>query len=66
MTDGADRERSLRLNQAIGIIREQIRGTKPEAIGLIEERASASGQTLDQIADAIIDGSIRFDPTTPN
>jgi hypothetical protein len=53
------------VNQAIGMVAEQIRGTIPEAMALIEERAAASGQTLDQIADAVIDRSIRFDPTPP-
>jgi hypothetical protein len=66
MTNGPDRDYSVRVNQAIGIVVEQICGTFPEAIALIEERASTSGQTLDQIADAVIDGRIRFDPTTPN
>lgn len=61
MTNGADREHSVRVNQAIGMVTEQIHGTIPEAIALIEERATASGQTLDQIADAVIDRSIRFD-----
>jgi hypothetical protein len=63
---GPDREFSVSVNQAIGMVREQIRGTIPEAVALIEERAAASGQTLDQIADAVIDRSIRFDPKTPN
>lgn len=66
MTNGPEKEYSVRVNQAIGMVREQIRGTIPEAIALIEERAALSGQTLDQIADAVIDGSIWFDPTTPN
>ena len=66
MTDGPEREYSVRVNQAIGMVREQTHGSIPDAIALIEERAAVSGQTLDQIADAVIDGSIWFDPTTPN
>ena len=60
MTNGQDRQYSFRVNQAIGMVTEQIHGTIPEGIALIEERAAASGQTLDQIADAVIDRSIRF------
>jgi hypothetical protein len=61
MTNGPGRECSVRVNQAIGMVTEQIHGTIPEAITLIAERATASGQMLDQIADAVIDRSIRFD-----
>jgi len=54
------------VNQAIGMVAEQIGGSIIEAIALIEERAAASGQALEQIADAVIHRSIRFHPTTPN
>ncbi|MGO9876812.1 MAG: hypothetical protein ACLPVY_23805 [Acidimicrobiia bacterium] len=54
------------MNQAIGMVAEQIGGSIAEAIALIEERATASGQALELIADAAIHRSIRFHPTTPN
>lgn len=60
MTNGQGREYSVGVNQAIGIVREQIHGTIPEAVALMEERAAVSGQTLEQIAAAVIDGTIRF------
>ena len=66
MTNGSGREYSDCVNQAIGMIAEQIGGSIPEAIALIEERATATGRALEQIADAVINRSIRFDPTTPN
>ena len=64
MTDGP-KEYSLRANHAIGMVAEQISGTILEATARLEERAAASGRTLDQIAEAVIDRSIRFDPTPP-
>ena len=66
MTNGPGREYSDCVNQAIGIIAEQIGGSIPEAIALIEEQATATGQALEQIADAVIHRSIRFHPTTPD
>jgi len=60
MTNGQGREYSVSVNQAIGMVREQIHGTTPEAVALMEERAAVSGQTLEQIAAAVIDGTIRF------
>ncbi len=66
MTNGQGREYSDCVNQAIGMVAEQIGGSIAEAIALIEERATASGQALELIADAAIHRSIRFHPTTPN
>jgi hypothetical protein len=60
VTNGQGREYSVSVNQAIGMVREQIHGTIPEAVALMEERAAVSGQTLEQIANAVIDGTIRF------
>ena len=66
MTDGPKAGYSLRVNHAIGMVAEQIHGTIPEATALIEARAAASGQPLDQIAGAVIERSLRFDPPAPD
>ena len=60
MTDGSGRKYSDLVNQAIGTVAEQTRGTVAEAIALMEERAAATGQTLEHVAEAVVDGSIRF------
>jgi flagellar biosynthesis regulator FlaF len=60
MTNGPARRYSDLVNQAIGMVAEQTRGTVPEAIAVMEERAATSGQTLEHIAAAVVDGSIRF------
>ncbi|MGO9874866.1 MAG: ANTAR domain-containing protein [Acidimicrobiia bacterium] len=61
MTNGSAREYSDYVNQAIGMVAEQTRSTIAQAIALMEERAAANGQTLEHIAEAVIDRSIRFD-----
>ena len=65
MTDGPERAYSDCVNQAIGMVAEQTDGSIPEAVALIEERAAVTGQTLEQIAAAVINRSVRFHPTTP-
>ena len=55
MTNGPEREYSLRVNQAIGMVREQIRGTTPEAIALIDQ-ALASRYSEDFCSAALIAG----------
>jgi len=61
MTDDPARQYSDLVNQAIGMVAEQTRSTLADAIALIGQRAAADGQTLEHIAEAVVDRSIRFD-----
>ena len=61
MPDTPSYEYSVPVNQAFGIVAAQIGGTVAEAIPLVKDRASELGVTLEQIADAIIDGTVVFD-----
>jgi hypothetical protein len=60
MTNGPARKYSDLVNQAIGMVAEQTRGTIAEAIAALEERAASSGQTLEHVAEAVVDRTIRF------
>jgi hypothetical protein len=56
MTNGQNREYGVRVNQAIGMVTEQIDGSISEAIALIEERAAATGQTLETVGKVYAGG----------
>ena len=57
-TNGA---RSARVLQATGMISVQAGCDVDEALTLLQERALATGQTLEHTALDVIDGIIRFD-----
>ncbi len=61
MSDTPSYEYGVRVNQAFGIVAAQIAGDVAEAIPLVKDRASELGWTLEQIADAIIEGTVVFD-----
>jgi AmiR/NasT family two-component response regulator len=46
--------------QAQGMVSVQAECTLPEALALMRERAIIMGQTLDEIAVAVVDRTIRF------
>jgi AmiR/NasT family two-component response regulator len=52
---------SASVHQASGMVAVQAMCTIAEAVQLMAHRASDEGYTLDEIAAAVIDRSIRFD-----
>jgi hypothetical protein len=60
MGDGSAFAHSHRVNQASGMVSVQADCTIDEAVLLMQDRAATMGQTLDEIAAAVIDCSIRF------
>jgi hypothetical protein len=61
MRDEALPDHSKDANQAVRIVRAQAGGTTEEAFVLMHERATMSHTTMEQVIDAVVDGSIRFD-----
>ena len=51
-----------RVSRAVELVRSQADCTMEEAFVLMHERATMSRLGMEQVVDAVIDGSIRFDP----
>ena len=49
------------VHQAAGRVSVQVGCRVEQALALMREQAEASRVTLDQVADAVLDGSLRFD-----
>lgn len=52
---------TARVSRAAGMIAMQVGCDVEQALDLIYERAEASRVTVDELATAVIDGSVRFD-----
>ncbi len=52
---------SDRVHQATGIVAAQVGCSTVDALKLLRARASTTHRSLEHVADAVIDGSIRFD-----
>jgi AmiR/NasT family two-component response regulator len=59
--DETNSEHSARVNQAVGLVRSQAECSTEEAFVLMHEEATMSTATMEEIIDAVVDGSIRFD-----
>ena len=59
--NGSRSKHTARVNQAAGMVSVQASCEVEEALILMQTRAAASRLTVDDIAEAIIDGSVRFD-----
>jgi AmiR/NasT family two-component response regulator len=53
-------EHGARVTEAVGMVRAQAACTTEEAFVLMHERAQISGQTMENIVDAVLDHSIHF------
>jgi AmiR/NasT family two-component response regulator len=62
MGNGSAFAHSHRVSQASGMVSVQADCTIDEAVVLMQDRAATMGQTLDEIAAAVVDRSIRFGP----
>lgn len=60
MEYGSEWELIARIAQAQGMVCVQAQCTLPEALALMRDRATITHQTLDEIADAVLDRTIRF------
>jgi AmiR/NasT family two-component response regulator len=60
MGNGTPFQQSAAVNQATGMVSVQAGCTLDEALALMQDRATVQGRTLDEIAGAVIDRSIRF------
>jgi hypothetical protein len=60
IVNGSRTEYSLQVHQASGIVATQAACSFDDAIVLTHDRAATEDQTLDQIAHAVLDRSIRF------
>ena len=60
IVNGSRTEYSLQVHQASGIVATQAVCSFDDAIVLTHDRAATEDQTLDQIAHAVLDRSIRF------
>lgn len=58
--NGSGTEYSARVHEAEGMVSAQAACSFDDAIVLMKDRAATEGQTLDQIADAVLERSIRF------
>ena len=58
---GSRVKHSARVSRAAGMVSVQVGCLIEQALALIYDRAEASGVTVDALAAAVIDGSIRFD-----
>ena len=52
---------SARVHEAVGMVCVQAECSIDEAFVAMHERASLSGVTMEEIIDAVVDGSIGFD-----
>ena len=55
-------ELSFRVSQAQGMVSVQAECSLPEALVMMQDRATVQHQTIVQVADAILNHSIRFGP----
>ena len=60
MRTGPDFEHNMLVAWAAGTVAAQVGCTFPEAVELMEERATESGRTLDEIALDAVERRIRF------
>ena len=60
MGNGTPFQHSAAVNQATGMVAVQAACSLDEALALMQDRATVQGSTLDEIAGAVIDRSIRF------
>jgi hypothetical protein len=60
MPSGAQAERSTTMLQAEGMVSVQAECRVADALQLMAERAAVQGMTIEQIAQAVVDHSIRF------
>jgi hypothetical protein len=61
MDDGQSVGHSARVHEAVGMVRVQAGCSDEDAFVLMHERATMSAVTMEEIIDAVVDGSIRFD-----
>ena len=59
--NGSRSKHTARVNQAAGMVSVQANCGVEAALILMETRAAASRVTVDDIAEAVIDGSVRFE-----
>jgi len=59
--NGSPFKQTARVSQAAGMVSVQANCDVEQALILMHTRATASRVTVDQLADAVIDGSVRFD-----
>ena len=52
---------SDRVGDAVRMVRDQAECSIEEAFVLMHERATMSGVTMEEIIDAVVDGSVRFE-----
>ena len=52
---------SARVGDAVRMVREQAECSIEEAFVLMHERATMSGETMEETIDAVVDGSVRFE-----
>jgi AmiR/NasT family two-component response regulator len=60
MGNGSPFQHSVAVNQASGMVSVQAACTMDEALVLMMDRATVQGETLDEIASAVLDRTIRF------
>jgi len=60
MDYGPEWELAARIAQAQGMVSVQADCTLPDALRLMNDRAIVQGRTLDEIATAVLDRTIRF------
>ena len=60
MGNGSGFKHSAKVIQASGMVSVQAECTVDEALALMHDRAEVHGQTLDEIAEAVLDRRIRF------
>jgi hypothetical protein len=56
-----DEESTARVSQASGMVSVQADCTVGEALELLKERARVSGQSLEALAEAVVERRIRFE-----
>ena len=61
MDDGQLRGHRAVVQEAIAMVRVQADCSVEEAFVMMHERATMSAVTMEEIIDAVVDGSIRFD-----
>jgi hypothetical protein len=60
MSDDEEFDHGDRVNQAVGIVRDQANCSLEEAFVLMHERATVTGSSMQQVIDAVVDGNICF------
>ena len=59
--NGSPFENTARVSQAVGMVSVQVGCGVDRALDLMRDRAEESQITMDELARAVIDGSLRFD-----